>query len=457
MIKAGIVIVNRFCGPSAKEYASYIDYIDRNEAVRNEHLEDYNLFNDYMEHSEKTSGLFTDHRNNLSKEDKRNLKTAFRTAQKNRSLLWQTVISFDNEWLSKHGIYDLETGILDENKMKEISRGAIRNLLESENLQNAVWSASFHYNTDNIHVHVGIVEPIPMRQQKMYIQYQYVGNPEGDYLKLGNGAFVKANNRNMLDRYGIPLPRYDRIPIMENGEPKRKYEYIGRMKESSLKSCKKYVVDQVLDQKENNFLINRIIRDQIVKTKKSLNLAEDYELAKQFIQIYKAMPQDCNRSLWKYNTNIMQPLKGEIDKLSDMYMEKYHAEDIKLLKRMLHEQSEGYKTAYGNTGRNFEENKMKELYERLGNAILTELRDYDQKIKNQGYFEQSNGEGNSSENKTLRTTKWKSGQGYFLTELSRTMQALKRSMENEKEKSLNMKVYYEDERKGNQKDLYELD
>lgn len=380
MVKAGVVAVNRFVRAGDKKFAAYIDYMDRDDATRNEKFQTFDLFNDYMDKPDRSSGLFTDGKSEMTLADKKELKNIFRTAYENGSLMWQTVISFDHEWLKDHGVMDRTSGAFDEAKMKEVATGAIRKMLEAENLQNAAWSASFHYDTDNIHVHVGIVEPVPMRKQKEYVQYQYVSNPEGEYINLSNGAFVKANERNKFNRYGIPLPRYDRVPIIENGKIKTEMEYVGRFKQSSLEECKKYIVNQIIDQRENNILINRIIRDQIVKAKKAMYISEDQDLAKQFIKIHKALPRNCDRGLWKYNSNIIKPLQEEIDKLSDLYMGKYHSEDLKELKKILYLQSEDYRIAYGDTGRNFETNKMRELHERMGNAILAELREYDRKV-----------------------------------------------------------------------------
>ena len=221
------------------------------------------------------------------------------------------------------------------------------------------------------------VEPQPMRKQKEYIQYQYIGNPEGEYVKLSNGEFVKSNSRNYLNRYGVPLLRYDRVPIYENGKILRKKEYVGRFKLSNLNAAKKYIADQISVDKENNILINKIIRDQIVKSKKQINIFEDHDMAKQFIKLHKELPRNVDRGLWKYNSNVMKPLRQEIDKLSDIYMQKYHAADLLELKKLLIKQSSVFHEAYGDTGRDFYENKMQELHERLGNAILNELRSYD--------------------------------------------------------------------------------
>ena len=85
----------------------------------------------------------------LTHSEKRALKDIFQTAQDNESVMWQTVISFDNRWLEQNGIYDSQKQILDEQKLKEVTRLAVNRLLKSEGLEHAVWSAGIHYNTDN--------------------------------------------------------------------------------------------------------------------------------------------------------------------------------------------------------------------------------------------------------------------------------------------------------------------
>lgn len=119
-----------------------------------------------MGNPEKTTGLFSQVTNDLSETDKENLKNIFEKAQENDSLMWQTVISFDNRWLEKNGLYNSETQILDEKSIKSIARNAVNKMLESEGLEHAVWSGAIHYNTDNIHVHIAAVEPEPMREKK---------------------------------------------------------------------------------------------------------------------------------------------------------------------------------------------------------------------------------------------------------------------------------------------------
>lgn len=164
-INAGVTLMQDFCRAESDVFNRYIDYIDREEAQRNTSISKFNLFNDYVGNPYKGSHLFTADKDWLTSKEKQELKDVFTTAQMNESVMWQTVISFDNVWLSKNGVYDSKNKMLDERKICEVTRMAMTELLKREKLENAIWSAGIHYNTDNIHVHIAIVEPYPMRQK----------------------------------------------------------------------------------------------------------------------------------------------------------------------------------------------------------------------------------------------------------------------------------------------------
>lgn len=351
MIKAGCVVVTEFCRQGDERFTGYINYIDRDEAIRNDTTAEYNLYQDYMGNPEKTTGLFTGNKDKLTLKEKKELKSVFKEAQKNGSLMWQTVISFDNRWLANNGLYNLETGVLDERRLKVSTRKAVNKMLHNEGMDNAVWSAAFHYNTGNIHVHIATVEPVPMREQKSYIQYDEV---------IRDGKKIKFAIRD------------------ENGEPVRKMEYKGRFKQSSIDYCKSEMVNEILNEKENNLKINNIIRESIVKQKQSF--AKDEKLRKSFETLHSRMPK-CNKNMWKYNNQIMAKLRPEIDRLSDLYIREYHSDDFEILKNSLENQELVYKEAYGNSNRSYSKGKIKDLHERLGNAILKEIREYDKSLK----------------------------------------------------------------------------
>jgi len=44
-IKAGVTLMQDFCRPRTEKFQEYIDYMDREEAQRNNAITTYNLFN----------------------------------------------------------------------------------------------------------------------------------------------------------------------------------------------------------------------------------------------------------------------------------------------------------------------------------------------------------------------------------------------------------------------------
>ena len=283
----------------------------------------------------KTTGLFTNNGENLTQEEKAVLKDTFRAAQENGSLMWQTVISFDNRWLKENGLW---TGYLNkhnERKIQEISRKAVTEMLEKEGLQNAVWSAAIHLNTDNLHVHIAIVEPVPMRSKKKYIYYK---------------EYQKGREK-------------EKIPVKES------VEYRGKFKMSSIEKCKSVVVNEIINQKEMNIEITRLIRESIVQKKREQQIRENEKLLKPFLELYNKL-EKIPKGKWNYNDKAMTFLRGDIDKLSHAYMELYHKEDFAELKEKLITQDERYRKGYGKTDSSFVQGKVNDLYTRLGLSLI---------------------------------------------------------------------------------------
>ncbi|MCI9577181.1 MAG: hypothetical protein HFJ84_11235 [Clostridiales bacterium] len=339
-IKAGVVFCTKFVTSSEKAYSGYVRYIDREEATRNEAFQKYSAFqfsgyNDYMGNPEKTTALFTSNQDSLSDMGKKELKDSFTTAQKNGSPMWQHIISFDNRWLEENGLYDSSTHTLNEIKMKEVVRASMNSLLKKERMEGtAIWSGSIHYNTDNIHVHIAMVEPFPTRKTK----------------------------------------------INEQGKP----EVRGKMKQSSIESAKSSIVNHILGQQPEIQMIHQL-RDSILKKRKDIHLMDDKKLADKIQQLYQALPE--NKQFWNYNSNSIHDLKPLIDSITSDYLETYQKEDFEAYKKLLQTQEKKYKTAYGNPkdGNHYAENKIQDLYTRLGNSILRELKEFDKQQKQEFY------------------------------------------------------------------------
>lgn len=328
-IVAGVTLMQDFCRPGSEEFGGYIDYLDREEAQRNNAIKTFNLFNDYMGNPEKSSGLFTADKDALTLDEKRELKDIFQIAQDNGSLMWQTVISFDNAWLEKNGVYDAEKHVLDERKIKEVARMAINKLLKEEKLEHAVWSAGIHYNTDNLHIHIATVEPFPMREKMLY---------DGNL------------------------------------------EVRGKFKLGNINKCKSVVVNELMQTKDVNLQINKVIRKDIVEQLKARELAQDPIMKEKFLTLCEKLPE-LPGNLMHYNNRAMAPYRGYVDEISNLFLEKYTPEQYKELTEILERQSRLYEEAYG--GENYgyyKEDKLYDLMQRMGNATLRAAKEYLNKL-----------------------------------------------------------------------------
>lgn len=340
-IHAGVVLVSKFVVAENSKFQKYIDYLDRETAIRNKHYGEFNAFEksiefegyqDYMGNPEKSSGLFTEDLDFPDDNQKKQLKNAFETAQKNESIMWQSVLSFDNIWLEKNGLYNSETKELEEREIRRITREAVRKMVQYENISSTCkWCASIHFNTDNIHIHIAITEPIPTREKIYY-----------------------------------------------NG----RWQYRGKFKPSSLEYAKSTVVNNILNQNQDILKINEIIRNNILENKKENDIYTDKSLEEKLKKLHEVLPD--NPKLWFYNKKEIAPFKPIIDDISKEYLKKYHNEDLKELQVILDKTEKIYKEAYGSgekRNNNYTNNKMKDLYTRLGNAILTDMRNRDKEVK----------------------------------------------------------------------------
>lgn len=324
-IKAGVTLMQDFCRPRTEKFREYIDYMDREEAQRNNAITTYNLFNEYMGNPYKSTGLFTADKDSLTLQEKKQLKEVFSIAQTNQSLMWQTVISFDNNWLQKNGIYDMKSKMLDERKLKTVTRKAINELLKNEGLDQAVWSASIHYNTDNIHVHIATVEPYPMRKKMMY---------------------------------------------------QGKEEIRGKFKLSNINHCKSVVINEIMQTREMNLRINTIIRKDIVGKLKEEELTKDSEIKSKFLELCQSLPEIPKNRI-NYGNKEMRQYRAMIDEISEKFLEVYSSEKYYELREILDRQSLLYTEAYGgDQGGNYKKNKLQELKEKMGNAVLKQAKDY---------------------------------------------------------------------------------
>ncbi|HDX9660388.1 TPA: hypothetical protein ROY05_005122 [Bacillus toyonensis] len=328
-VTPGVVLKTKFVLPSSDAFQNYIEYVDREEAKSEVKLNPkmFETYQDYMGNSKKTSALFTEHANRLTESEKKSLKEMFKTAHENGSIMWQDVISFHNPWLEEQGIYDEKTKTLDEKKLMDVTRLAMKEMQKREGIEkSSIWSAAIHFNTDNIHIHVATVEPFPTRER-------------------------------------------------------------GKRKPKTLDAMKGKVVNNLLDRKQEQQQINDLIRNNMVGRKKEDSVFDwrNQHLKPLFLQIYKQLPSD--KRQWQYSYNTIQPLKPEIDKLSSRYIQHHHKKDYDQFLKKLDKEVQVFKEAYGEGKydkkqyENYKTNKINDLYKRMGNAFLQEMKAYDKEQK----------------------------------------------------------------------------
>lgn len=204
----GVIMKCRFIIPSSEIFGNYIKYMDRDEAIHGGAIrQGYSAYMEtYMGNPEKTTGLFTQQQDSITKDSADKMKACFEGAQKKGSPMWQTVISFDNSWLQEQGLYDPGAGTLDEKKVKDAARKAMCEMMKREGMEQALWTGAIHYNTDNIHVHVAVVDYVGEREK--ITEGKYAGQTRGKWKPrtLWQGKML---SRNLNDAPSVRLFRAD--------------------------------------------------------------------------------------------------------------------------------------------------------------------------------------------------------------------------------------------------------
>jgi hypothetical protein len=318
-----VIVTSKFVMPNNKHFNDYINYLDRDEAKKQS---DFSLYNNYMSDERKATSLFSEHDDQLDDDKKEKMKEAFKLAESRGSILYQDVVSFDNQWLEDNGIYDRKTKTVDEKRLKDITRIAMKDMMKKSKLDNnTVWSGAIHHNTDNIHIHIATVDLTPPENQR------------------------------------------------------------GKRKLKTLEGMRSIYVNKINDRSLEHQMINDIIRKQIVNDKKEKQTFSsiDRSFKKDFMKIYKALPE--NKRHWNYGYENINHVKPALNKLTKDYIDTHYKNEFKELEKRLEKEVEVLKKTYGEGSnqkyKDYKTNKIEDLYKRMGNAFLSEIREYDNKIK----------------------------------------------------------------------------
>ncbi|EGO8235360.1 MobP2 family relaxase [Enterococcus faecalis] len=354
-VTAGVILSGAFVMPHSETYEGYIDYMSRSEAVRNEKFQQYNAFQDrdginildgadegmfatytdYMANPQKTKSLFNRRYDRLPNEVVQYVKNYFIEGQKNGSPLWQLVFSFRNEWLAQQGLMNEATNEINEEKLMDAIREAMKELMKKEGLDSE-WVASIHFNTQHIHVHVGMVEKQPTRE---WIYYENKKTPE------------------------------------HSG-----WQYKGKFKIRHIHGAKSKFVNHLLAMQKELSIIDYELKNLVKTFQQHIPALLDTVFQEKVFNLYQQLPK--NRSRWKYGYGKGQHFKKELDELITFYLTAYMKDPLQQFIMKIQPISLLYEEVYGNPKNKptYLENKLygkNGLYSALGNVILNELKELD--------------------------------------------------------------------------------
>ena len=335
-------------GTNAKGYAGIVDYMtDKEKVKKGEAYNTPDYFPEgilsYMADEKKASGLFTKEKDFVDKNSIRELKESYQQAEKNGSLQWKFVGSFDNEWLKENQILD-PNGAVREQTLKKAVRVMMERLIKEEKFipSQTIWAASFHHNTDNLHFHISLVE------------------------KENSRELVKRRQKKIektLSPTGTQ-PRVHRDQGAESLQPK------GKLKQATLEKMKSAFLNELTRPSRRQTLEKQTaLRDNLVQ---ELQLPQEiFTERKELLFILQVLPQD--KKKWQYKTIRREyPFaKNRIDAYTKNYLKKSGKQEE--FQRVVKEEADFRSRLYGGS-HDYQKNQMADLEYRLGNRLLKELQ-----------------------------------------------------------------------------------
>lgn len=301
-----------------------IDYMERpqafqkSESLLNMDSEDYD-FIQYMENDEKSDGCFSATTDKMTPKEIFAFRQNEKNSQREGCPKYIQIISFDNNFLRENGLIAGSSPNL--SKIKFITRIAMNKLVESEpkfDTDNVYWCGAIHLNTDNIHVHVSMLEK--NRREDRIKKYK-----DGDMISVD--AFDKLKSAVISE-------------IIKNDNR-----------------------TQQLTKLEREILLPKF-QEQFTNT------------TAQMINLINILPPE---GAWQYNRPKMKPYRSMIDSCVNNIFNSSEelTEKFKEYNAKLDEMCEYYKDVYGEGQRakylSYKTNRLKDFYQRAGNSLLKEL------------------------------------------------------------------------------------
>jgi hypothetical protein len=328
-IKAGVIMVSKFISPSDKRYSGAINYLDKEVASRERNLAKFNAFEElaHDQNLKRLTHVFNGTNEFLDLERKKLLKEEFKGARDAGSPMWQTVFSFDHEYLTELGILRKgENGFVDEAALKQATVIAMNKMSEGLGLgDTARWAAAIHYDQDNYHVHTMLVTKDPAATLET--------------MTFRNKEVFRAK---------VP-PKVQR-------------------------ATKSVFANSIANRDPTLARISYLMRSELVKHSMEKGYSNNMRIMRGVTELMNTLPKD--RRLWKYGNNAMKAFIPQLDGLSRELMMMNNPKAFVELDNLLIDQSKFYEKTYGKTpedAADYRKNQMDQLYKNMGNSLLKEM------------------------------------------------------------------------------------
>lgn len=295
----------------------YINYMTRSKAIKEN--SDHEFLN----------GSFSNTKRYITKDDVRDIKKSVVSAKENGSVMFQDVVSFDNDFLEQEGLYNKKNGDLNEEALYLATKGMMDTLIKKEKLVNSFWFATIHRNTDHIHIHTTLMEEKNTRE---VINYKGV--------EQARGKRKQSSLDEMLFKFGSTI--LDRTT---------KFERLSQLR------------------KEIPFELKEETKGMLSKIYQKHNQKSENNLEKKIEELIEIIPTTTKG----YNA-LPKGTQNKIDEVTE-YMtknsskKKEYDETTKLLDNL-------YQSVYGNKyeKNSFYNNRQQDFNERVGNAIVLQIK-----------------------------------------------------------------------------------
>ncbi|ADJ79840.1 Putative uncharacterized protein (plasmid) [Ligilactobacillus salivarius CECT 5713] len=266
---------------------------------------------------------------NLTHKQHHELADKIIEAQKNKSMLWQGVVSFNPDFLERAKLYDPETGVVNQRAIKRAVQKAIPEMLKQEelNVPETFWWADVHLNTNHVHVHIGISQTKNTRPLKF-------GEPKGRFQTKSLKKIKSIVHREVEDK----VSRKQDINL-----------------EKKIDELKKDVVDQLKE-----------------------NLQQQHQ-QKILEQIWHALPKYKDKRRWRASNNSYDFREAKLltGKLVDDFLKTDLNQDYEEYLSAIKQKDSDNREKYGQNIPDSIPKNQKDLHDYLMNRVFDELRKVD--------------------------------------------------------------------------------